>query len=116
VAAGAAGAARLNERGRFLMRMTAIAVTVTCSSLLALAGGCGPTYYKVTDPTTGKQYYTTELKKHEHGSATIKDAKTGAEVSLQNTEITKVTKEEYDVARFSQPAQVEKKEEATPFK
>jgi hypothetical protein len=93
-------------------------ITAAACGALLWAGGCGPTYYKVTDPTTGKQYYTTDLKKHGHGAATLKDARTGAEVSLQNTEIHPVTKEEYDVARYSQPAAQPEKEkmDATPFK
>jgi hypothetical protein len=96
------------------MHSKTIVATAACAAAMWV-GGCGPTYYKVTDPTTGREYYTTELKKHEHGSATIKDARTGAEVSLQNTEIKQVTKEEYDVARYSKPVEPVKKEE-TPFK
>lgn len=96
---------------------TKMVAAAACAALM-WSSGCGPTYYKVTDPTTGKAYYTTELKKHEHGSATLKDAKSGAEVSLQNVEIQKVSKEEYDVGRYSQPAPPPEKEkaEATPFK
>jgi hypothetical protein len=38
-------------------------------------------------------------------------------VSLQNVEIQKVSKEEYDVGRYAQPAPApEKAPEATPFK
>jgi hypothetical protein len=97
------------------MRTKLIAATA-CAALM-WAGGCGPTYYKVTDPTTGKDYYTTELKR-DHGTAMLKDSKSGSEVTLQNVEVKKVTKEEYDVGRYAQPAATPEKEkaEATPFK
>ena len=100
------------------MHIRKIVAAAACAALMS-AGGCGPTYYKVTDPTTGKDYYTTELKKHQHGSATLKDAKSGAEVSLQNVEVRKIKKEEYDVGRYAQPApapEKEKQPEPTPFK
>jgi len=96
------------------MRTNLIAATA-CAALM-WAGGCGPTYYKVTDPTTGKAYYTTDLKKHEHGSVTLQDSKSGSEVSLQNVEVKKINKEEYDVGRYSQPAAPAKAPETTPFK
>jgi hypothetical protein len=74
------------------------------------AVGC-TTYYKVTDPTTGKTYYTTELQKKGSGAATLKDGRTGNTVSLQNSEISKISKEEYDSGRYTQP---EPEKPATP--
>lgn len=62
---------------------------------LVLAGGC-TTYYKVTDPTTGKVYYTEKLDQKGSGAVVLKDAATGGEVSLQNSEVTKVNKETYE--------------------
>lgn len=59
------------------------------------AGGC-TTYYKVTDPTTGKAYYTTDLRQMGSGAAELKDARTGATVTLQNSEVEKITKEQYE--------------------
>jgi len=72
---------------------------------LLLATGC-TTYYKVTDPTTGKIYYTTELDHKNSGAATLKDARTGNKVSLQNSEIDKVSKEEYETGKNTAPAPV----------
>lgn len=66
---------------------------------LALAGGC-TTYYKVTDPTTNKVYYTTQLEERGSGAVELKDAATGGTVSLQNSEVTKINKETYE-ANFS---------------
>jgi hypothetical protein len=58
---------------------------------------CGCTsYYRVTDPTTGRQYYTTELKQRSSGSLTLKDARTGNIVSLQNSEVEQIRKEQFE--------------------
>jgi hypothetical protein len=73
--------------------------TLLCAALV-LTGGC-TSYYKVTDPTTSRSYYTTELKKGSHGSATLKDARTGNEVTIQNSEIDSITKEEYETGRHA---------------
>ena len=88
---------------------------MTAVSVAALfAGGC-TTYYKVTDPTTGKTYYTTELKRKNSGAATLKDGRTGNTVNLQNSEIAQVTKEEYESGKYTQPAETEKPA-PNPFK
>lgn len=63
---------------------------------LAMLAGC-TTYYQVSDPSTGRTYYTTKLKK-KSGSTVFKDASTGSEVSIQNSEISKVTKDQYKQA------------------
>ena len=62
---------------------------------LAILSGCGPTYYKVHDPTTGRDYYTSQLDQKKSGAATLRDGRTGSTVNLQNSEIQKVTKEQY---------------------
>lgn len=85
------------------------------SVALLFVGGCATDYYKVHDPTTGKDYYTTELKRSENGSATLKDGRTGHTVSVQNSEIAKVTKEQYDAGRFAEPTPPPAKAEPSPF-
>ena len=87
--------------------------TATCLALLMLCG-C-TTYYKVTDPTTGKTYYTTELKRKGNGSATLKDGRTGNSVSIQNSEVAEISKEEYDSGRYTAAAEPEKPA-PNPFK
>jgi hypothetical protein len=82
--------------------------------LALLLGGC-TTHYKVTDPTTGKAYYTTELKQKGNGSATLKDGRTGNTVNIQNSEISKITKAEYDAGRYAPPAEPDKAA-PNPFK
>ena len=61
-----------------------------------LVGGCGSSHYRVTDPSTGSVYYTTEVKKRSNGAVQIKDASSGDTVTLQNSQVSKVSKEEYE--------------------
>jgi hypothetical protein len=74
-----------------------------CVALL-LCGGCA-SYYKVTDPTTSKAYYTQQVDRQGNGATTFKDARTGNIVTLQNTEVDPVTKEEFEQG-LRQPAQL----------
>ncbi len=62
------------------------------SSALVL-GGC-TTYYSVTDPTTGKTYYTTDYKEDD-GSVHFTDAATEARVNINNSEVREITKDQY---------------------
>jgi len=78
--------------------LTAVALVALCA-----AAGC-TNYYKVHDPTSGKTYYTTELQHKSSGTATLKDATTGNKVTLQNSEIDKITKEEFEAGKAA-PAQ-----------
>ena len=73
------------------------------AAFLALVSSTGcTTYYRVTDPTSHKDYYTTETRRV--GSAvTFKDGRTGADVTLQNSEIETISKEQYDAGRFTRP-------------
>jgi hypothetical protein len=73
------------------------AVATGCLALLLAAGGAGcASYYKVSDPTTGKVYYTDGYFKPASMGATFKDGRTGNEVTLQNSDIEQITKEEYE--------------------
>src|SRR5947209_2364793 len=81
------------------MMMRPTLAAATCVALF-LIGGCA-SYYKVTDPTTGEVYYSQELKRQDNGATTLKDAKTGNMVNIQNSEIDEVSKEEFDTGRFA---------------
>ena len=69
---------------------------VLCLFVLA---GCGG-YWMVTDPTSKNVYYTEEVKESKGGVGAVKfkDAKTGNEVNLQNSEIKEITKDEFKAA------------------
>jgi hypothetical protein len=64
--------------------------------------GCA-SYYKVTDPTSGKIYYTKDISNVKSGAVKLKDARTGSRVTIQNSEVKKISKEEYK-AGLSAPA------------
>ena len=53
------------------------------------------TYYKVTDPTSGSIYYTEKVKNERGGAAKFKDARSGAEVTIQNSEVKEIEKKAY---------------------
>ena len=52
-------------------------------------------YFKVTDPATGKVFYTEDIDRK--GSAVeFKDAQTGSSVTLQNSQILQIDKQAYE--------------------
>ena len=58
--------------------------------------GCAH-YYKVSDPGSGKSYYTEDVKRN--GSAVeFKDAQTGGVMTLQNSNVQEIDKQEYEQA------------------
>jgi len=66
-------------------------------AMLVLAAGCTH-YYQVSDPAGTKLYYTTEIDTTEAGAIKIKDEKTGANVTLQSSEVKEISQEEYEAA------------------
>ena len=78
--------------------MSGIRNCVLVLAALFLAG-CGGSYYKVTDPSTGNEYYTQKVDKRGSGAVTIVDAATGDEVTLQNSQVSEVSKEEFETNR-----------------
>lgn len=63
---------------------------------LVTAGGCS-SYYKLTDPATGKVFYTEEVDRQ--GSAVaFKDAQTGAVTTLQNSQVLEIDKKTFQAA------------------
>jgi len=60
----------------------------------ALTAGCA-TYYRVTDPGTGRAYYTEKVER-KNGTIMFKDAKTGAEVTMTSSVVLEVSKDEYE--------------------
>jgi hypothetical protein len=56
------------------------------------------TYYKVTDPTSQKVYYTTKVNEEKGGAVSLKDAGSGARVTIQNSEVVEIKGDEYKAA------------------
>jgi uncharacterized protein YceK len=59
----------------------------------ALLAGCA-SYYRVTDPATGRAYYTEKIDRT-NGTIVFKDAKTGAEVTMTSSVVLQVSSEEF---------------------
>lgn len=83
------------------MRKVLITKHVTAALMLGgltiLVAGCSSDhYYRVTHPTSGNEYYTTEVKETGKGGAVkIKDAKTGSMVTLQSSDVKEISEGEY---------------------
>jgi hypothetical protein len=76
------------------MRNKLFAVTLAFFLLVGLSA-CGGGYYKVKDTATDKMYYTDKLKEEKGGAVKLRDANTGSTVTLQNSEVTQINKEEF---------------------
>ena len=77
------------------------AKTIRRLAVLAIAasvGGCA-SYYKVTDPASGRVFYTEDIDRQKGGTTIMfKDARTGAEVTLPSSEVLQVSSEEFKKA------------------
>jgi len=63
--------------------------------LLTLAG-CA-SHYMVRDPASGSTYYTRDVDRTgDSGSVKFKDEATGAKVTIQQSEVRKVSEDEYE--------------------
>jgi hypothetical protein len=75
------------------MRTARRTVTTALLAIVLMTAGC-TTYYRVTEPGSGRAYYTTDIKRR--GSAVeFTDAKSGSEVTLQASEIKEITQEDF---------------------
>jgi hypothetical protein len=72
---------------------------VTVASLALAAGGGCTSYYRVTDPTTNRVYYTSNLDRRGSGAVRLRDARTGGEVALQNSQVEKISKELFESSK-----------------
>jgi hypothetical protein len=63
--------------------------------LLSFAAGC-TTYYRVTDQSTRRSYYTTDIDRTDSGAVRFYDEKSRASVTLQSSEIVEISKEAFN--------------------
>lgn len=87
--------------------------------LTMLVAGCSDNHYRVTDPTSGTTYYTTKISDAGKGGAVkIKDEKTGSLVTLQSSEVKRISEEEYEAGLVAKapakPTPVQSVRPATP--
>lgn len=69
----------------------------SCAGLLLLlfVAGC-TTYYRVTDQSTRRDYYTTGIDRTDSGAVRFYDEKSRASVTLQSSEIIEISREAFD--------------------
>jgi hypothetical protein len=78
--------------------------------------GCGG-YYMVKDPASGNVYYTTKIKGEKGGAVKFEDKKTQTNVTLQNSEIKKISKKEFKSALEAKEAtEMKEAPESKPVK
>ena len=65
--------------------------------LCLFAVGCTK-YYKVTNLSTEKTYYTTKINQKKSGAINIQDERTGNRITLQSSEVEKITKDQFNRA------------------
>jgi hypothetical protein len=63
-----------------------------CVGLLVV--GCA-SYYKVTDPQTGKEFYTQKIDTLVGGAVKVMDTRTGSIVTLHNSQVKEISEKEY---------------------
>ena len=77
-------------------------LALTISGLLAFSG-CS-SHYRVTDPASGKTYFTTKINETGRaGAVKIKDEKTGSTVTLQSSEVKEISADEYEAGLKTPP-------------
>jgi hypothetical protein len=76
------------------MRDARVIASTALLAIVLVTAGC-TTYYRVTDPSSGKIFYTTDVKRS--GSAVMfKDAKSGSDVTLQASEVREITSDDFN--------------------
>jgi hypothetical protein len=79
-----------------------LSTALMLGGLTMLVAGCSDNHYRVTDPTSGTTYFTTKVSDAGKGGAVkIKDEKTGSTVTLQSSEVKKISEEEYEAGMMA---------------
>lgn len=63
--------------------------------VLLCVAACGGGYYKVKDLNTEKTYYTKQIDQIENGAVKFEDPQTKSILTIQNSEVTAINKEEF---------------------
>jgi hypothetical protein len=67
-------------------------------AVLLFIAGCQTPNYQVRDPNTGRTYYTKKIVRKPSGAVTLTDGVTGDTVTLQNSEVSEITEQQYNNA------------------
>jgi hypothetical protein len=76
------------------MRFSRFVRFSTCLLMLLVVAGC-TTYYRITDQSTRREYYTTDYDRTESGAVRFHDDKSRANVTLQSSEIVEISSDTY---------------------
>lgn len=77
-------------------RSSILGATVGATACTLLLAGCsGGSYYMVRQPGAATPYYTTGIERAGNYAVQFKDGRTGSEVALQNSEVAKISQEDY---------------------
>ncbi len=83
-------------------------VVSLCIGLFFTGCSLSSSFYKVTDLQSGKEYYTQGIDHLASGAVVVKDTRTDSIITLQNSQVKKITSDEYKAALAAsgnQPAQ-----------
>lgn len=84
--------------------MKRIHIYCTIAAMLCLTVGCSSHYYRVTDPSSGKNYFTKKVDEAGRaGAVKFKDERTGGNVTLQSSEVKEISEGEYDAGLVAKP-------------
>ncbi|BCA53065.1 hypothetical protein W02_02050 [Nitrospira sp. KM1] len=86
---------------------THVMAALMIAGLAVATVGC-TSYYRVTDPASGKTYYTTKIDDTRGGAVKIKDDKSGSTVTLHSSEVKQISSDEYEAALKPPPPPVQK--------
>lgn len=76
-----------------------VIVATMAAGLMMTAAGCGGGPYRIRDTAnTSNTYYAKKVNRHRGGTITFTDARTGAKVTLQNSSVEKIPKDEWNGA------------------
>ena len=81
----------------------ALPLNVLALSAAVLIAGC-TSYYQIRDPESGYVYYTEDMKSLAGGAVRFTDAQTGNEVTLQDSAVEEISKDEFNIRRYQEPA------------
>lgn len=78
------------------MRWTTVraGVGLLAGMVLLLGPGCG-SHYRVTEPGSGRVYYTKHVEHQKGGAVEFEDARTKSKVTIQSSEVTKISEHEF---------------------
>ncbi len=93
---------------------TMVRSSILLAACVVALSACGPSYYRVTSPDSGKAYYTTDVKRMDNGAIIITDAASGAEVTLTSSSVQSIDEAAYKkgLEASDAPAKPEKPVEA----